>query len=51
MNNQYEYIMIPYDPAQMNSYGELGWNCYGLVALNGQYHACLKRITGEVIEQ
>ena len=51
MNNQYEYTMIPYEQEQMNSYGELGWECYAMIAVNGQYHACFKRVTGEVINK
>ena len=50
MNNQYEYKMIPYEQEQMNSYGELGWEYYAMIAVNGQYHACFKRVTGDVID-
>ena len=49
MNKQYEYTMIPYEQEQLNSYGKLGWECYAMIAVNGQYHACVKRVTGEII--
>lgn len=50
MNNTYEYTMVPHQAEQMNSYGELGWECYAMIAVNGQYHACFKRVTGEIID-
>lgn len=50
MNKQYGYTIIPYEPSQMNSYGELGWECYAMIPVNAQYHACFKRVTGDVID-
>ena len=49
MNKQYEYIMIPYESAQLNAYGELGWDAYTMIPVNGQYHVCFKRIIAKEV--